>query len=211
MASRRGSGRPGRSRQGRSQPRPRAEPVGSGWACGRRPGGARAGCGRERGHCVPHPPTPGGVMARARFLRHLSGHSALAPRPPGGVDGGTPLPFLAARVSPHPGHSFLRTQLSLWGTRGKAAAGMGAFPVLPARPGEVRGAWSVGPSLVTCVRVRGRRRRPLSPERARLTFLHPTPPRSPFPALVAPMSSAAGHVFAFPALLRLRLRFPEFR
>lgn len=51
----RGSGRPCRRRQGQSQPRPRTEPVDCGWACGRRTGGARAGCGRERGHCVPPP------------------------------------------------------------------------------------------------------------------------------------------------------------
>lgn len=62
-------GRPGRRRQGQSQPRPRTEPVDCGWACGRRTGGARAGCGRERGHCVPHPPTPRGVMAQTHFPR----------------------------------------------------------------------------------------------------------------------------------------------
>lgn len=73
------SGRPGRRHPGRSQPRPRTEPVDCGWACGRGTGGARAGCGRERGHCVPHPPTPRGVMAQAHFPRHLPGHSALAP------------------------------------------------------------------------------------------------------------------------------------
>ncbi|XP_047579560.1 ras-related protein Rap-1A isoform X3 [Lutra lutra] len=51
----RGSGRPCRRCQGQSQPRPRTEPVDCGWACGRRTGGARAECGRERGHCVPPP------------------------------------------------------------------------------------------------------------------------------------------------------------
>lgn len=30
-------------------------------------GRGRAGCGRERGHCVPHPPTLRGVMAQAPF------------------------------------------------------------------------------------------------------------------------------------------------
>ena len=72
-------GRPGRRHRGRSQPRPRTEPVDCGWACGRGTGGARAGCGRERGHCVPHPPTPRGVMAQAHFPLHLPGHCALAP------------------------------------------------------------------------------------------------------------------------------------
>lgn len=45
-------------------------------------GRGRAGCGRERGHCVPHPATPGGVMALARFPRHLPGRCP-RPAPPG--------------------------------------------------------------------------------------------------------------------------------
>lgn len=53
------SGRPGRRHRGRSQPRPRTEPVDCGRACGRGTGGPGPG-GRERGHCVPHPPTPRG-------------------------------------------------------------------------------------------------------------------------------------------------------
>lgn len=92
-------GRPGRRRRGQSQPRPRTEPVDCGWACGRGTGGARAGCGRERGHCVPHPPTPRGVMAQAYFPRHLPGHSALAPHCPREVEDWTSLPFSSC-VSP---------------------------------------------------------------------------------------------------------------
>lgn len=87
-----GLGEARRRLQGRSQPRPRTEPVDCGWACGRRTGGARAGCGRERGHCVPHPPTPGGAMAQAHFPRHLPGHSALGPQCLSGINW-TSLPF----------------------------------------------------------------------------------------------------------------------
>lgn len=96
----RGSGRPCRRRQGQSQPRPRTEPVDCGWACGRRTGGARAGCGRERGHCVPHPPTPRGVMAQAHFPRRLLGHSALATHCPRDAEDWTSLPFSSSCMSP---------------------------------------------------------------------------------------------------------------
>lgn len=63
-------GRPCRCRRGRSRPRPRTEPGRPvAGPAGRRTGGARAGCGRERGHCVPHPPSPRGVTAQTRFPR----------------------------------------------------------------------------------------------------------------------------------------------
>lgn len=131
-------------------------------------GRGRAGCGRERGHCVPHPATPGGVMALARFPRHLPGRCP-RPSPPGrcrSLDVASlflPLARPQTRVSfPFAGHA-------------ERGGGLSEFSVPPPALGGA-GRRERGPgSRVPCS---------LYPPRCTgLTSLHPTPPPGPFPAL----------------------------
>lgn len=124
-------------------------------------------------------------MAQAHFLRHLSGHTALAPCRLRGVEDWTSVPFFPL-MSPDQGQTCLQTRLSLWGTREKVVGGMGEFPVLPPLLSEVRAARSVALSLFTPVRVQRLRCLPLFPQCAGLTFPHPTPLPAPFPPSFPP-------------------------
>lgn len=187
-----GSGRPGRRRRGQSQPRPQTEPVDCSWACGRRTGGARAGCGRERGHCVPHPPTPRGVMAQADFPRHLPGHSALAPRRLRAVEDWTSLPFSSSCLSPDWAQICLQTQLFLWGHAKRGLEGWVNF-LSSLLSGEVQVDWSVAVSLFTSVRAQGPPSLPLFPQCIGLTSQH----------LPAPFPPSFPHVFRSMPCVRL--------
>lgn len=99
-------------------------------------GRGRAGCGRERGHCVPHPPTLRGVMAQAHFPRGLLGRSALAPRSLRDVEDGTSLPFYSCCPQTRV-RAFCKPSLPFGGTRGGGrSVGCIFYLLSPAR--EVR-------------------------------------------------------------------------
>lgn len=146
-------------------------------------------------------------MAQAHFLRHLSGHTARAPCRLRGVEDRTSLPF-PPLLSSDQGQTCLQPSSPFGGHERRWLEGWVNFLssllcfARCGQPGASRclcsllsGSSVSVPSFIPPVR------------RADISTAHPT--SQPLSRPLSPLSSVAGHVFAFPALLFLGLCFPE--